>query len=212
MRKMHSLDLIGERFGRWRVVSKSHVSNYGAVFWRCQCDCGEERAVAAESLRSGKSTSCGCAHREAVTRHGMTGTPTFKSWESMKQRCLNPNAPDYRHYGGRGIKVHAPWVNSFETFLSDMGLRPKGKTLDRRNVDEDYTPCNCRWATPKQQLRNRRDTVGITFNGGRKTVYEWAKATGISPRALKDRLRSGWTPERALSEPVNAKLSRRKRT
>lgn len=206
-----SLDLTGQQFGKWKVLSLSHRDQSGGVWWLCQCDCGSDaRPVRANSLRSGRSTSCGCHHKAVVTTHGMTRTPTFRSWESMKQRCLNPKSPDYRIYGGRGIKVHGPWIDSFEQFLSDMGERPQGASLDRLDTDKDYAPDNCRWATPTQQLRNRRDTVRLTWNGRTLNVYEWAKETGIPAKALRERTRAGWAPERALSTPINKNLSRKR--
>lgn len=90
-------------------------------------------------------------------KHGMTGTPTFISWCVMKSRCLNPNATAYNRYGGRGIRVCKRWLRSFKNFLEDMGERPTGKSLDRRKTTGNYTPKNCRWATPKEQANNRRD-------------------------------------------------------
>lgn len=211
MRQVYKLDLEGQQYGKWIVLHLSHKNEGGEFYWQCRCDCGNERAVKAASLRRGKSTSCGCHHQAVVTTHGMTGTPTFRSWESMKQRCLNPSAPGYAEYGGRGIKIYEPWVSSFEQFLADMGVRPDGMTLDREEVDGDYTPENCRWATPTQQLRNRRDTVRLTWGDRTMNTYEWAAETGIPAKALRDRIRAGWSPERALSTPVNVNLRRHRR-
>lgn len=90
-----------------------------------------------------------------MTRHGLTGSPTYNTWASMKQRCLNPNSPKYRLYGGRGITICDRWLK-FENFLADMGERPPGLTLDRIDNDGDYEPGNCRWATSTQQIANRR--------------------------------------------------------
>lgn len=198
-------DLTGKRFGRWTVTGFSHKGSTGEIYWACACSCGAERPVKAESLRKGRSTSCGCFHREAVSTHGMYGLPTFKSWESMKQRCLNPNAPDYGRYGGRGIKVCDQWVNSFDQFFRDMGERPAGSTLDRIDNDGDYGPGNCRWADLKTQQRNRRCMPTLTVNGETKTYPEWSEQTGIPPAVIAWRLAKQWPVERIITEPVRPK-------
>lgn len=95
-------------------------------------------------------------HPEPVTQRGFNRSPEYTAWVNMRQRCLNPDTPNYKHYGARGIKVCPRWLDSFDDFLADMGPRPQGKTLDRRNNNGDYEPDNCRWATPKQQTANRR--------------------------------------------------------
>jgi hypothetical protein len=202
MHRVSRLDLSGEKFGRWVVVGQSHKNASGEVFWLCRCECGGEKSVKAGSLRSGRSTSCGCAHLDAVTSHGMTKTPTFKSWESMKQRCLNQKAPDYHSYGGRGIKVHEAWRDSFPQFLADMGERPEGTTLDRIDVDGDYEPSNCRWATLKTQQRNRRVTSAITHNGATRSLAEWAELTGVPSKILGWRIKVGWDTASALTTPA----------
>lgn len=205
------LDLAGQRFGDWVVLSFSHKGGYGEIYWLCRdVVTGERRAVRARNLTSGRSASSGHRHRRAVTTHGMTGTPTFRAWENMRQRCLNPRHRSFADYGGRGIKVHGPWLDSFEQFLADMGVRPDDLSLDRKNTDGDYTPQNCRWATATQQLRNRRDTVRITYNGRTQTAYDWADETGISAKALRERIRAGWPPEKALTTPINVNLSRKR--
>jgi hypothetical protein len=210
MRKAFRLDLTGHTYGRWTVLSFSHKNARGEIYWLCRCECGEERAVKANGLRSGKSASCGCLHKEKVSIHGMTGTPTFRSWETMKQRCTNPKSPDYEYYGGRGISVCDAWLNSFETFLSDMGERPNGATLDRVETDGDYEPGNCRWATYRQQVRNRRDTVTVSFRGKTQDLYQWEAETGISARAIRQRIKAGWLPDKALTTPINTNLSRKR--
>lgn len=197
----HRLELSNKRFGRLVVVDRSHKGKRGEIFWLCQCDCGNTKTVRANQLTRGITKSCGCLHREAVTHHGMTGLPTFKSWESMKQRCLNPNAPDYAAYGGRGIQVCERWVNSFDTFLADIGNRPAGTTLDRIDPNGNYEPSNCRWADHKTQNSNKRITKRYAFNGKEMTTAEISEATGVQQRLIVDRLRAGWSLEEALSKP-----------
>ncbi|HEX8838523.1 MAG TPA: hypothetical protein VF748_16390 [Candidatus Acidoferrum sp.] len=114
-------------------------------------------------VKGGKIVSCGCFWEETVlpiahaasTTHGMTGTPEFKTWDSMLQRCTNPNHHAWSRYGGRGIKVCKRWLH-FKSFYADMGAKPNGLTLERINNDGDYKPSNCKWATMKEQAANKR--------------------------------------------------------
>jgi len=133
--------------------------------------------------------------------HGFTGTRTFKSWESMKQRCFNPNSKDYARYGGRGISVCDRWHHDFEAFLSDMGERPEGCTLDRIDVDGHYEPSNCRWADIKTQQRNTRVSKHLTFNGETKPLIEWADELKMYHSTLLRRLHAGWPVEKILGQP-----------
>jgi hypothetical protein len=132
----------------------------------------------------------------------MTKTRTFKSWDSMKQRCLNPNAPDYERYGGRGVTIHPPWVNDFAQFLADMGERPEGMSLDRIETNGDYEPGNCRWATKYTQQRNKARTQYVEFGGVKKSVPEWSEEYGIKPAILRWRIENGWDVRRALTTPA----------
>ena len=146
--------------------------------------------------------------REAAkkaTKHGGVGTPEHRAWSSMLTRCRNPNSSNWRLYGGRGIRVCTPWLD-FPSFLSDMGKRPKGCALERIDSNKDYTPANCRWATPKEQANNRRNNRTLTHQGRTQTMAQWADECGLKPTTLKRRLdKLGWPLERALSEPVRGR-------
>lgn len=125
---------------------------------------------------------------------------THAIWRGMLSRCRNPKAKDFARYGGRGVAVCERWL-SFDNFLADMGERPAGLTLDRRNGSGNYEPGNCTWATPKQQARNRRDNVLVTHAGTTASVAAWAERTGLERKTLEYRIRAGWPAERALTTP-----------
>lgn len=157
------INLVGQRFGRLTVVSRDGLKS-GKPAWECVCDCGTVKSYRASDLRLGQVLSCGCLRnervREAIEIHGHDrrsgASSEYGIWTAMKARCNNPNNPDYQHYGGRGISVCASWQQDFRAFLSDMGRRPTGKTLDRIDVNGNYEPGNCRWATWPEQRRNTR--------------------------------------------------------
>ncbi len=198
MKRTPRLDLTGRTFDRLSVVGVSHRDRRGAVYWLCRCSCGNEKRVRANVLTSGRARSCGCLHRDVITQHGMTKTRTFKSWESMWQRCSNPNAKSYEHYGGRGIRVCDEW-QSFRQFHEDMGERPEGMSLDRLDVDGDYEPGNCRWADKYQQQRNRVGTQTLALGDEVLTYPEWSERTGLPTSVIRWRISRGWSVHDALS-------------
>lgn len=156
-------DLREQRFGR--LIAVEPVKRRGKRVWRCRCDCGGETFVPAGTLNMGKHRSCGCLRSEQGRRlgqrskHGHCNSPTWNSWRNMRRRCYEPTFRNYKYWGGRGIKVCDRW-KLFENFLADMGERPEGHTLDRwPDKDGDYTPTNCRWATPAEQATNRRQKL-----------------------------------------------------
>jgi hypothetical protein len=158
-----SFDLTDERFGRLTVIERNGWKGNKERAWSCRCDCGVEVTVSGMVLRSGRSTSCGCLKRELAgvpnISHGQTRdrawSLAYRSWASMKTRCMNPDAQNFKYYGGRGITVCDEWL-TFANFYVDMGDRPEGTTLDRIDPDGDYEPGNCRWADKLTQARNKR--------------------------------------------------------
>jgi hypothetical protein len=202
----------GERFGRLVVVGYDRKGS-----WHVRCDCGAQKAVTGTALRSGATTSCGCLASELkksrATTHGQSignGTPEYRTWSGIIDRCENPNATHYRHYGGRGIAVCARWRVSFENFLADMGHRPitDGPSkrsrweIERKDNDKGYEPGNCIWATRITQINNTRRNVFVEHDGRRLTIAQWAREVGIGPGTIRHRLDAGWPSDRALTTPT----------
>lgn len=135
------------------------------------------------------------------TTPGGGNSPTYNTWHLMKQRCHNPKAPDYRRYGGRGIIVCPEWRKAFGAFLSDMGTRPTGMTLDRIDNDAGYSKENCRWLPKKLQHRNTSQSKWITYRGETRVMVEWAEILSLPYRTLKQRIANNWPVERAFTQP-----------
>ena len=197
------IDLTGLRFGRLLVIRREGAVKRGTAqpTWLCQCDCGESKIALGASLRGGVVKSCGCIKRENGPRinrsHGMSGSLTYNSWRAMKERCDNPNNSHYAIYGGRGVRYRPEW-GSFEHFYADMGDRPRGTTLDRKDPNGEYSKDNCLWATAKEQSRNTTRSVFITWGGKTLCLKDWAKELGILHGALQYRLKH-WPFEIAMT-------------
>ena len=170
------VDRTGDRYGMLTVLARGVNNKHGKATWFCECDCGEFKTIVGGNLASDMSRSCGCVGLAAstaraasmvtdyieatgkhpTTTHGLTKHVLYGTWNTMKQRCTNPNSPDYPRYGGRGIKVCDAWMLSFPQFLDDMGEKPDSSlSIDRIENDKGYYPENCRWATPLEQAANK---------------------------------------------------------
>lgn len=168
-------DLTGQQFGRLTALRIISSTPYG-VEWLCRCECGTEHAAVSANLLAGKVRSCGClsaeVHKAVKTIHGLDGSRVSNTWQSMMQRCYNPNRKDFPRYGGRGITVCDRWRDSIENFVTDMGHPEPKQSLDRIDTNGDYCPENCRWALATTQARNRRPRIlsvpGVRYDEIRK--------------------------------------------
>lgn len=205
-RQTRSPARIGDRFGRLTITAMPPQE--GRTYVTVGCECGEERSVLLANLRSGNTRSCGCLQRArtaaANTTHGATGTPLWKVWANMRQRCADPNTKDFLRYGGRGIKVCDEWSDfpPFQDWALANGYVP-GLTIERTDNDGDYCPENCRWVDRKAQARNRRTTVMVEAFGETRPTPEWAEDPRcvVSYTTLRQRLMRGWPAERAITTP-----------
>lgn len=201
----------GKRFGKLTALSFSHFNKYNRAVWLCLCDCGNTHKVEGASLASGKTKSCGChkayilsgadriTHGESI---GGIVTPEYRAWSNMKNRCANSKCDMYYRYGGRGIQVCKRWAMSFQNFLADMGRKPTQKhSIDRKRINGNYTPSNCRWATAKEQSVNTSRNKFLEYNGERKTISQWCAHLGLSGSGIHCRIYNGWSLKKALSTP-----------
>lgn len=198
-------DICGERFGRLVVLRFLRVRS-GTARWECRCDCGETVETCTGALRAGRIKSCGCLTKERVseacTTHGASGTRLYSIWVQMIGRCHNKNHANFHRYGGRGITVCERWREDFMAFREDMGDPGEGLWLDRINNDGNYTPENCRWATPRRQGNNTSRNIDIAIGGATKTASQWARANGLNPHTALSRISRGWDPEKAVTVAV----------
>lgn len=177
------IDLVGKRFGRYVVLKEMLKRNkFSKIQWHCRCDCGVEKIVTGENLKSGSTLSCGCYNRDATkeanykhgcNRRGST-TREYTVWTQMLGRCYNKKNSRYKNYGARGIIVCDRWKYSFNNFISDIGERPSEKhSIERDEVNGNYEPSNCRWATDLEQARNRTDNHWIEHDGRKMILQDW---------------------------------------
>lgn len=203
-------DLTGCRFGNLVVIEKATptvktTGINGHARWLCLCDCGAQKIIMQSNLLNGHSRRCGCRRGRNSWRHGMSHTRIYVIWQSMKQRCLNPKVSCYPRYGGRGVTVCERWRDSFEAFLNDMGPSYRdGFSIDR--IDNNrlgYCKENCRWIPAQEQAGNKRNNRYLSLDGQTHTIAEWSRITSIDYNTIHERLRHGWSVERALSTPCN---------
>jgi len=196
------IDLTGQRFGKWTVINEAVGHNPPLTYWNVVCDCGQRSTVPGPAMRRGRSSCCTRCRR---TTHGHSRTPEYEVWHGMRQRCNNSSHKQHADYGERGITICAEW-DSFEAFYSDMGSRPSPKhTLERKDNSLGYSKDNCKWATWKEQTRNKRSNRLITAFDRTQCLADWATEYGLHYKTLQNRINRGWSIERALTEPVKDK-------
>lgn len=202
-------DLVGEIFGKLTILEWKGRHKCGGNAWLCYCSCGNTRIVGQGNLRSGDIKSCGCLRRELKTKHGYTTTdksyhPLYIKFRGMKQRCYDKNFKYYECYGGRGIKICEEWIDSPEKFI-EWGLEngyKEGLTIERINNDEGYSPKNCCFIDRANQCNNRRSNHLLTHNDKTQNITQWAREVGINRSTLSNRIKVGWSVEKALTLPI----------
>ena len=167
-------------------------SKDGHILCSYQCSCGNVRVIKRTRVKNGSTKSCGCLSKETKPNliHGYKHTITYSSWRAAKHRAMCKTSKDFKRYGGAGIGFSERWLN-FENFLSDMGERPIGTTLDRIDPYKGYAAGNCRWATPKEQSMNRKDIVFVVVDGERVPLVEYARKIGVNRKLALIRFRRG---------------------
>lgn len=174
-----------QRFGKLTVIERVGTYGNGDYKWRCVCDCGKEKIAETGALNYGQTNSCGCLQLQSVTKHGQRRrsetSSEYISWRCMINRCYSPQVDGYEYYGAKGISVCDRWRLSFSNFFEDMGQKPSKKhTIERDDVFGNYEPANCRWATQKEQDRNKSNSHWIEYNGEKMIASDWARKLGIS--------------------------------
>lgn len=193
--------MINKKFGKWLVLQRTEErDSHGSIKYLCKCECGKEKLVDGYSLRSGISKYCiGCKNQK---RYGKKKNKRINIiYNGMKARCYNSNTPEYKNYGGRGIKICDEWLDNywnFENWAINNGYK-NNLSIDRINNDENYEPNNCRWATRIQQQNNTRNNKFIVYKGERKTIAEWSRIIGVSSTCLSYRLKN-WDIEKAFNK------------
>lgn len=184
------IDISGRKFGKWIVIRRTDHKK--VVRYICICECGTQREVLSASLRSGKSISCGCYQNEIREKHvniRKVHKSTFNSWVGMRQRCKYKNHNEYHRYGGRGINYDPSW-DDFEKFLSDMGAKPVGSSLDRIDNDKDYCKDNCKWSTREEQSSNTSRSIFVQWDGEKTTLKRLSKKIGVKYDRLHNLFRT----------------------
>lgn len=199
-------DITGQTFGRLTAIKPDGRYKSGNIKWLCRCECGKFTHSTSYSLAKGATKSCGCYIADKTTdrntKHGGFGTRLYEIWRQMHRRCYGKNTKPYKDYGGRGISICPEWneYDAFRDWAMSHGYQDN-LTIDRIDVNGDYCPENCRWATVKEQANNRRSCHIVEHNGEKHTISEWADIYHVNQVKLWDRLsRCDWNIEIAVRQ------------
>lgn len=195
---MTNVVVVGRVFDRLTVVEYDESRRGRGRHWLCKCACGTVTTVRETRLLNGETTSCRCKR----TTHGMHGTRTYAIWRGVMSRCLNSKTANFRRYGALGITIAPEW-QTFEGFFAAMGECPEGLTIERKDGRLGYVPGNCEWASTKTQARNRSNNVRVSLNGEEMVLMDWCERLDRRFKIVSNRIRTGWTHERALTTPTN---------
>lgn len=193
---MKRVDMTGQRYWKLTVIRLVGRNKHGQRLWECLCDCGQITVAPGSSIRYGSTKSCGCGKYsyqlgEKSRTHGMSGTRTYRAFHSMLRRCTDTKDKAYASYGGRGITICDRWIGwgGFENFYADMGECPDSLSLERMDVNGNYEPENCKWATTEEQANNKRNSRFITWKGQTRTITAWCSLLGHNGTWLAKRLK-----------------------
>jgi hypothetical protein len=207
------IDITGQKFNRLTVIERSHFKNKN-TYWKCICECGNETIIRGRAIRNGETKSCGCLNKEVVSKNSKTlklkhggcvkKNSLYTAWMNIKGRCSNKNKPEYKNYGGRGIRMYSSWKNDFSEF-KEWALNngyEEGLTIDRIDVNGNYEPNNCKWATRTEQANNKRNTVYVMYEGELRSINEVSKLTGLRQQLLQSRKKKGLTDAEIVSKII----------
>jgi len=208
-----ALSIVGSKFGYLTVLKDIGRAKDGQVVWTCECECGNYRNSVGSDLRSGKVNHCGCRRvktgpKTIEPRKPRVRPPLYGVWNSLMQRCYNPNRESYKDYGARGITVSTEWKD-YKNFYRDMAPRPEGMSIEREDTNKGYSKDNCIWATAKEQQDNRTTSIRFDYRGRLYTLQELAEVSGLSKETLRSRIcLYKWSVEDAINKPKYSQPSK----
>jgi hypothetical protein len=215
MPKHELKSIVGQKFGRLTVIERAENNKHKHTRWRCMCDCGNEIVAIGQNMKKGSTHSCGCLWKEMLdskvflrsgTTHGDSDSRLFSIWRGMRKRCHYEKDISFYNYGGRGIVVCEEWngkgkYETFKIWALENGYQ-ENLTLDRIDINGNYEPNNCRWATMVEQGANRRTTKRVLCDGKEMTTREASIFTGLSIKTIQRQLRNGLTIEQMIERNI----------